>query len=179
MFLFEKLFGKKTEVAPAVTAAAARAAAPMPQASAPGTAIHHDPRLIHTLKDDHRLLLDIYKAIDTARAEGNLLTVQTRLGQFRMVLQDHLLKENIRLYVYLEHVLKGDAVSHELMHEFRHEMDGIGRVVVGFLTKYREIGIHPELAAEFGKDFAAIGEALVGRIRREEDTLYPMYAPVA
>jgi hypothetical protein len=65
------------------------------------------------------------------------------------------------------------------MHEFRHEMDGIGRVVVGFLTKYREIGIHPELAGEFSKDFTAIGEALVGRIRREEDTLYPMYAPVA
>lgn len=176
MFLFDLLFGKKT--APA-TAPADVAAAPAPQASAPGTAIHHDPRLITALKEDHRLLLDIYKAIDAARAEGNLLTVQTRLGQFRMVLQDHLLKENIRLYVYLEHVLKSDAVSHQLMHDFRHEMDDIGKVVVGFLTRYREIGIHPELAGDFSRDFAAIGEALVGRIRREEETLYPMYAPLA
>jgi hypothetical protein len=180
MFLFDKLFGKKAETAPGQAAAAtAGAAAAKPQASAPGTAIHHDPRLIASLKEDHRLLLDIYKAVDAARVEGDLVSVQTRLGQFRMVLQDHLLKENVRLYVYLEHVLQGDPVSHQLMHEFRHEMDGIGRVVVGFLGKYKEIGIHPELAADFGKDFAAIGEALVARIRREEDTLYPMYAPLA
>ncbi|RLJ67853.1 hemerythrin domain-containing protein [Sulfurisoma sediminicola] len=180
MFLFDKLFGKKeaapTTGLPATTPGAASA---RPQASAPGTGIRHDPRLIEALKEDHRLLLDIYTAIDAARRTEDLLSVQTRLGQFRMVLQDHLLKENVRLYVYLEHVLRGDSVSHELMHEFRHEMDGIGRVVVGFLSKYREIGIHPELAAEFATDFAAIGQALVARIRREEDTLYPMYAPLA
>jgi len=183
MFLFEMLFGKKNAPATVATSSpftpAAGAARPQPKPSAPGTGIHHDARLIEALKEDHRLLLDIYRAIDAARREENLLTVQTRLGQFRMVLQDHLLKENVRLYVYLEHVLQGDPTSHQLMHEFRHEMDDIGRVVVGFLTKYREIGLHPELATEFGKDFAAIGEALVARIRREEDTLYPMYAPPA
>ena len=179
MFLFDLLFGKKSPPPSASASSGTGAAAAVPQASAPGTSIHHDPRLIESFKEDHRLLLDIYKAIDAARAEGNLLTVQTRLEQFRMVLQDHLLKENVRLYVYLEHVLQGDPVSRQLMHEFRHEMDGIGRVVVGFLGKYREIGIHPELADEFAKDFAAIGAALVARIRREEDTLYPMYAPLA
>lgn len=177
MFLFDLLFGKKTT--PASPAAPVAAAPAAPAASAPGTTIHYDPRLIETLKEDHSLLIDIYKAIDAARSEGNLMTVQTRLDQFRMMLQDHLLKENVRLYVYLEHVLAGDATSHQLMHEFRHEMDDIGRVVVGFLTKYRQIGIHPELAAAFGTDFAAIGQALTARIRREEDTLYPMYAPPA
>jgi hypothetical protein len=179
MFLFDLLFGKKSPPPPMAAQSSGAVAAAVPQASAPGTGIHHDSRLIEALKEDHRLLLDIYKAIDAARAEGSLLTVQTRLGQFRMVLQDHLLKENVRLYVYLEHVLRGDPVSHQLMHEFRHEMDDIGRVVVGFLGKYREIGVHPELAAEFATDFAAIGQALVARIRREEDTLYPMYAPPA
>lgn len=178
MFLFDMLFGRKKDQTPAAPAAAT-AGSKAQQASAPGTTIHYDPRLVEALKDDHSLLLDIYKAIDAARSEGNLMTVQTRLEQFRMMLQDHLLKENVRLYVYLEHILAGDATSHQLMHEFRHEMDGIGRIVVGFLTKYRQIGIHPELAADFNKDFAAIGEALVARIRREEDTLYPMYAPPA
>jgi hypothetical protein len=177
MFLFDLLFGKKA--VPASTAAPAAAAPAAHAASAPGTTIHYDPRLIEALKEDHSLLLDIYKAIDAARREGNLMTVQTRLDQFRMMLQDHLLKENVRLYVYLEHVLASDPTSHQLMHEFRHEMDGIGRVVVGFLGKYRQIGIHPELAAAFDTDFAAIGQALTARIRREEDTLYPMYAPLA
>ncbi|MBU0752527.1 MAG: hemerythrin domain-containing protein [Gammaproteobacteria bacterium] len=178
MFLFDLLFGNKKH-APVPVAPSPTAAAPASVANAPGTTIHHDSRLVETLKEDHRLLIDIYNAIDAARRSDSLLTVQTRLEQFRMVLQDHLLKENVRLYVYLEHVLNGDPVSHQLMHDFRHEMDGIGRVVVGFLGKYRQIGIHPELAAEFATDFAAIGEALVGRIRREEDTLYPMYAPPA
>jgi iron-sulfur cluster repair protein YtfE (RIC family) len=178
MFFFDMLFGKKAAPTPGFPASSPGVAAAKPQTAAPGTGIRHDPRLIEALKEDHRMLLDIYTAIDAARRAGDLLGVQTRLGQFRMVLQDHLLKENIRLYVYLEHVLQGDAVSHELMHEFRHEMDGIGRVVVSFLGKYRDIGVHPELAGEFAKDLAAIGEALVARIRREEDTLYPMYAPL-
>jgi len=175
MFLFDMLFGKKggTDQAAAARPPAAQAA-PVAQA-APGTGIRHDPRLITSLLEDHRLLLEVYGAIDNARRFNDLLGVQTKLDQFRMMLQDHLLKENVRLYVYLEHALRGDPASHQLMHEFRHEMDDIGRVVVGFLGKYRQIGAHPELAAEFSRDFAAIGEALVARIRREESTLYPMY----
>jgi hypothetical protein len=176
MFLLDVLFGKKKDV-PAPAAAPAPVAAPVAASTAPGTTIHHDPRLIEGFKVDHRLLLEIFGDIDAARRGGDLPTVQARLDQFRMVLQDHLLKENVRLYVYLEHVLKSDPVSHELMHDFRHEMDAIGRAVVGFLGKYRQIGAHPELAAEFATDLGGIGAALVARIRREEDILYPMYAP--
>lgn len=176
MFLFDLLFGTKKEdpqsasAKPASTVAAA-------STNAPGTRIHHDPALIESLKEDHRLLLDAFQAIDRARQAGDLMTVQTRLDQFRMMIQDHLLKENVRLYIYLEHLLAGDTASHQLMHEFRHEMDGIGRAVVGFLGQYREIGLHPELAAQFAADLGAIGQALVARIEREEKTLYPMYEP--
>ena len=173
MFLFDLLFGKRRSAAPAQTAAARPAAAP----TAPGTAIRHDPGLIAALKEDHKLLLEIFGSIQAAAAAGDLHAVQKRLGQFRIVLQDHLLKENVRLYVYLEHLLRGDATSHELIHGFRHEMDAIGRAVVGFLDRYKSIAAEPRLAAKFVDDLAGIGEALAGRIRREEATLYPMYAP--
>lgn len=63
-----------------------------------------------------------------------------------------------------------------MMHGFRHEMDGIGRAVVGFLDKYQKIGSQPELAEQFATDLRGIGEALVARIKREEDLLYPMYS---
>ncbi|MDD5296364.1 MAG: hemerythrin domain-containing protein [Rhodocyclaceae bacterium] len=175
MFLFDLIFGRKkdsTTSAPVPTATSAPA-----DASAPGTRIHYDPSFIAALQEDHHILLEIFSGIEDARETGELLTVQTRLNQFRMVLMDHLLKENVRLYIYLEHMLANDPVSHELIHQFRHEMDTIGKVVVAFLGKYREIGIHPELAADFSRDLAAIGQALVARIRREEETLYPMYAP--
>lgn len=184
MFLFDLLFGKKQASgfaappppAPSRMAAAAPAA---PLASAPGTSIHHDADLVAGLKSDHQRLLTTFQSIAAASMSGNLPVVQNLLGQFQTMLMDHLLKENVRLYVYLEHLLKDDPVSHEMMHGFRHEMDAIGRVVVGFLGKYKDIGSHPELAASFATDLKGIGEALVARIKREEDILYPMYAAPA
>jgi len=186
MFLFDRLFGSKKKAAPAAEipspAPAATAAETTRKAagpSAPGTQIRYDPDLIGNLKEDHQSMLEIFTAIGAALDTGELQTVQTRLNQFRAALMDHLLKENVRLYVYLEHFLETDAVSHELMRGFRHEMDGIGRVVVEFLGKYKDIGLHAELAEPFRTDLVAIGEALVSRIRREEEILYPMYLPVA
>lgn len=184
MPLFDALFGSKKDASPpnadvAFTTIPNSEGTVTKQADAPGTTIRHDPRLLEALREDHRLLLDIYKAIDKARRDGELLTVQTRLDQFRMALQDHLLKENVRLYVYIERRLQGDPDSRKLIREFRQEMEQIGRALMEFLGKYRQIGIHPELASEFDVDYLAIGKALTTRIRREEDLLYPMYDSAA
>jgi len=180
MFLFDLLFGsKKAAATPAREPAIASTPPPAPGArsvNAPGTYIHHDANLIVSLKDDHQKLLKTFQAIGAASFAGELGKVQSLLGQFQTLIQDHLLKENVRLYVYLEHLLANDLVSHQMMHGFRHEMDGIGRVVVGFLEKYKSIGEHPELADSFATDLRGIGEALVARIKREEDILYPMYS---
>jgi regulator of sigma D len=174
MFLFDLLFGRKKESTEAVPAPAP-ASAPAHVSDAPGTAIHHDPHLIEHLMSDHQVLLDIFGAITEASKAGDLVEAQKQLEHFRSTIMDHLLKENVRLYIYLEHLLANDEVAHELMHGFRREMDAIGKVVVGFLGKYKAIGARPDLAAQFAHDLAAIGEALVARIRREEETLYPMY----
>lgn len=181
MFLFDLLFRrKKPAAAPAPAAAAAAAtatAAPSAAPIAPGTQIHHDVGLIAGFKEDHRNLLAKYQQIDAAAKAGDFAAVQALLGEFQSLLTDHLLKENVRLYVYLEHLLLADPVSHQMMHGFRHEMDVIGRTVVGFLGKYKTIAADPALAATFPADLAAIGQALGARIKREEDVLYPMYVP--
>lgn len=179
MFLFDFLFGRSKSQPPAKAEAAAPAAVAPTSATAPGTMIRHDPALVGGLKQDHQLLLEIYGSIRKAAAAGDLPAVQTRLEHFRIVLQDHLLKENVRLYVYLEHMLQGDPTSHEMMHGFRHEMDAIGRTVVGFLNRYKFIAGEPSLAAAFAVELDSIGQALAARIRREEQTLYPMYQPPA
>lgn len=179
MFLFDLLFGSKKNN-PAAVRPPVMAGVEMSTdtgASAPGTHIHYDSELIRSLKGDHGALLSNFTAIVAAEKAGDLLTVQNLLAQFQTMIQDHLLKENVRLYVYLEHLLENDPTSHKMMHDFRHEMDGIGRAVVGFLTKYRQIGYRPELAATFATDLGGIGEALVARIKREEGILYPMYSP--
>lgn len=181
MFLFDLLFGNKKTAAPAAREPViVNVPAPAPgtkAANAPGTQINHDANLIASLKDDHQKLLRTFQAIGAASFAGEMLKVQGLLGQFQTMIMDHLLKENVRLYVYLEHLLANDPVSHQMMHGFRHEMDGIGRVVVSFLEKYKAIGEHPELGEAFATDLRGIGEALVARIKREEDILYPMYSP--
>jgi hemerythrin-like domain-containing protein len=179
MFLFDLLFGKKDAATSAREPAIVNTPPPTPTAragNAPGTYINHDADLILSLKEDHQKLLKTFQSISAASFAGELGKVQSLLGQFQTLIQDHLLKENVRLYVYLEHQLKNDPVSHQMMHGFRHEMDGIGRVVVGFLEKYKAIGQHPDLADSFSTDLRTIGEALVARIKREEDILYPMYS---
>lgn len=99
------------------------------------------------------------------------------LEVFRAGIQSHLLIENVRLYIYLEHQLADDETSHRLIHDFRHEMDGIGKAVVGFLAKYKDLNVDSNLVASFGRDLEAVGKVLVDRIQREESTLYPLYAP--
>lgn len=173
MFLFDLLFGKK-DAAPAVATAPSM---PAEQAvTAPGTNIHYHADLVDKLTGDHRLLLKLFGETQAAADGGDVVAAAARLEEFRVALQGHLLTENIRLYVYLEHLLADDAQSHQLIHEFRHEMDGIGKAVVGFLGKYRDLALHPELAGEFAEELAGVGKVLVERIRREEETLYPLYA---
>ena len=168
--LFNLLFGSP-EPAPAV-------APPVvyEHLVAPGTRIRFHPQLIAKLTADHRALLSLFGETSHAAARGYVAIAAERLEAFRVALQGHLLTENIRLYVYLQHMCADDPSSYTLIHEFRHEMDGIGKAVMNFLAKYKELARSPELLNAFGEDLAAIGKVLVSRIEREEATLYPLYA---
>lgn len=146
-------------------------------ASAPGTHISYSADLVPHLHADHLMLAEIFTTIDNAFQAGDLAATVRHMNHFRMAVQAHLLSENVRLYIYLEHALAHDAVSHALIHEFRHEMDSIGKAVLTFLGKYRELDTQPNLAVSFGSDLKAVGKVLVERIEREESTLYPLYLP--
>lgn len=172
MFL-DFLFGKKSPApAPAPSADVAPAAA-----VAPGTHIAYHPQLVGELIQEHRNLLACFNAVAQAFDSGDLAATCRELEHFRGALLAHLLKENVRFYIYLEHALAGDATSHALVHQFRHEMDGIGKVVIAFLAKYAELANTPALAESFPGELGGIGEVLIQRIRNEEDTLYPLYLP--
>lgn len=172
MFL-DFLFGKKNPApAPADNPSPAPAAA-----VAPGTHIAYHPQLVAELVQEHRQLLADFNAVAQAFERGDLTATCRELEHFRGSLLAHLLKENVRFYIYLEHALAGDAASHALVHQFRHEMDGIGKTVLAFLGKYAELAANPALAASFTGELGGIGEVLIQRIRNEEDTLYPLYLP--
>jgi regulator of sigma D len=144
-------------------------------AAAPGTAIVYDPGLVPRLTNDHRQLVEVYKQVHAALARNDLAGVRHRLLQFRGALQEHLLAENVKLYVYLARHLAGDEASSQIINDMRREMMGIGRVVMDFLRKYTETPIEPAQAVQFKGELDGIGAALVQRIEREESALYPLY----
>ncbi|HXE40374.1 MAG TPA: hemerythrin domain-containing protein [Azonexus sp.] len=173
MFL-DFLFGKKD---PASAPAPVASAPDVPAAVAPGTHIAYHPQLVGELVQEHGNLLACFNAIAQAFDGGDLAATCRELERFRGNLLAHLLKENVRFYIYLEHALAGDTTSHALVHQFRHEMDDIGKAVLAFLGKYAELAKNPALAESFRGELGGIGEVLIQRIRNEEDNLYPLYLP--
>ena len=174
MWFIDFLFGKKKNPAPPQPDQATSAHG----AQAPGTQIAYSPELIGQLKGDRQRLLELFRNISDSFASGDLAAAARLLGEFRSGILSHLLTENVRFYIYLEHTLKhGNPEKFDLAHHFRHEMDSIGKAVLAFLNKYQGLDKQPELAASFGQDLENLGTILAERIRREEETLYPLYLP--
>ncbi|MCL2830232.1 MAG: hemerythrin domain-containing protein [Betaproteobacteria bacterium] len=175
MWLIDFLFGRKRKQAESQESQESGT----DSGQAPGTRIAYSPDLIPQLKGDHQRLLEIFAMISEAFTNNDLAATSRLLEEFRGGILGHLLTENVRFYIYLEHALRQeDQESFNLIHHFRHEMDTIGKSVLAFFSKYQNIDKQPGLALSFGKDLENVGAILVERIRREEETLYPLYMPV-
>lgn len=152
-----------------------------PEATAEETAttgIRYDPSLISELKSDHGRLVSLFQDIAaiTNKRDARLLTRQ--LDEFGDKLREHLLKENVRFYVYLKSSLPPDGSNLATSQTFAREMQQIGRVVTNFLHKYTSIGQWEDGHwPAFESELAAIGRVLTQRIESEEGTLYPLYLP--
>ncbi len=181
MFGFLKKKDGATDVASdRASAPAQRVEAPAPKGKfAKGTEIRYDHQLLDRLHGDHKSLLQIYTDIAQAAEKRNYKVVMDRLARFRIGLTDHLLTENVKLYVYLDNEMADNEMNSELIRSFRREMDDIGKTVMGFLRGYQGSGVDDTNVAKFSADFAKLGEVLGDRIQREESTLYLLYGQLA
>lgn len=178
--IFNRLF--KRNITDADTTTLVQKPAPVAPAPMPATAripnyngISFYADLIPKLQNDHRVVLSIYGELMKRANDGDWVGVNNSLQMFRAGLQDHLLDEAIRLYVYLNRNIE-DTESKYLARQFRVEMDKIGRVVLASLDRYKNIDLSPALQETFIEEWRGIGGVLGDRIRREEQTLYPLYA---
>ncbi len=146
--------------------------------TAPGTSIHYQNELIPHLKSEHNTLLTVYDEIGKAVKKNDFELASSKLADFKRNLLTHLLAENIRLYVYLEHCFVNDSINSILVHDFRKEMALVGKIVMGFLKKYQSKGIDDKNVDSFMNEFVEIGRVLQERIQKEEVSLYPLYMPV-
>ncbi|MFA5628214.1 MAG: hemerythrin domain-containing protein [Thiohalomonadaceae bacterium] len=144
---------------------------------APGTEIRYHPELINELMADHKSMLTLQEQIKTTFARQDYASVTVKLTDFQGYLHDHLLKENVRLYAYLEACFLNDHAKHELIRRFRREMDGIAKTALNFLKKYSTMAGNPALNATFTKDFDDVWQLFETRLQREELILYPLYMP--
>lgn len=145
---------------------------------APGTNIRFDPKLVSELKADHGQLISLFQEIVRATDQHDSELLIKHLGKFGNTLRGHILKENVRFYVYLKSSLQSDESSLAIMHEFSLEMQQIGRAVTDFLHKYTSVAQWDEAQwAVFDRDLNAVGKVLTKRIETEENMLYPLYLP--
>ncbi len=141
----------------------------------PGTELNFYPDLIDNLKDDHQNLLAIYTAMGEALENENFSQLTELFNQFKVQLHRHILKENLKLYIYLTHAITNDQKSLDTIRELKSEMQKIGRAVNKFLEHYSQLPWTEEQKNSFPEEFNTTGSILLDRIEREEKILYPLY----
>lgn len=135
------------------------------------------PELVKELVGDHHRLFQLYGGIKESFDRRDLAIVAGKLKEFGVLLRNHLLTENMRLYIYLQQKMAKDEVNSALVRSFRKEMDGIAKTALEFLDKYDGIEKKSEAdLAAFAEEFDRIGSVVRARMSREEETLYPLYA---
>lgn len=168
--MFDFLFGHKHSEADE--------AAAKKTAIAPGNGINYDANLVAELKADHGLLVALFSGIVSTTAQRDDKMLAEQLNAFGQKLRGHLLKENVRFYVYLKNSLQSDENSLAIMQDFAREMQQIGRAVTDFLNKYTRVAQWDDAQwAVFERDLNGVGRVLTQRIESEEGTLYTLYLP--
>lgn len=144
------------------------------------TEIAYHENLLSKFNSDHQKLLRLFNETAKAAESSNESLTKTRLRQFSSVLQGHVLEENVKLYVYLDHALKNDKRNHEVIIKYKSEMQSISKLVNKFVLKYVQLTEWEKHKWEsFESELKSLGDALVARIESEESILYPLYLPPA
>lgn len=145
------------------------------KATAPDTAITYDAHLIGRLKEEHRNLLTRYVQIEKSARERQFGEARSELIRFKALFQQHILLENVKLYIYLAHCLERDGERLRQVSDMQRDMRHIGKTVNQFIGRYDAWPWTHEMETQFPGELERIGNALTARIKIEEEELYPLY----
>ncbi len=149
-----------------------------PQAAPEG--IPYYPNLIEELVHDHQMMAALKKSIRRAFLRQDLKKTEKRLEEFASVFRSYILKENVRMYAYLQQQFTDEKINIELVKYFRKEMNGVARTVLSFLEKYESLQqLSEEQLNKFLIDLENISKVIHERMQREEEKLYPLYLQIA
>ena len=131
--------------------------------------------LVDEMVDDHRALLAAYGDLVEATRAKDGSRFKILLLKFKSLLVAHLLKEAVKLYIYLRQKLRNDESAYSLVTSYKSEMDGISRIAMLFVDEYTAKPIHSIDFNQLTTQLREIGLVLGDRIQREESELYPLY----
>ncbi|MCW8881714.1 MAG: hemerythrin domain-containing protein [Sedimenticola sp.] len=145
--------------------------------TAPNTSIAYDAELIGSLIDDHQSLLMHYMHVEKKAKEQRFREVGTELARFKNLFHQHIMLENVKLYVYLNRTISNESENCETVKAMRRDMRHIGKAVNQFIERYNVWPWSDVMEKDFLPELQQIGIALVERIKTEEEHLYPLYNP--
>lgn len=151
----------------------------LPARRAPGTRIGYDPLLLQRLRADQQRMLELFTQTQALLNTRDYGGVFRKLGELRIVLQDHLMTANVKFYVYMSRQLAHDSAKSAIINDCRREMLVNSRQLMDFLRTYTAVRLDDALAETFQIDLLVIGSVLVQRIEREQTTLFPLYSATA
>jgi len=124
--------------------------------------------LINDLKRDHEKLLSILQ--DAQNLGLGSEAGRKKLLEGKLLLTDHLRKEDTKLYP----ALSGNTAAAATANDFSKEMQGLTTDILNFMNRLNTAEINIEYAKELGRIISTVRM----RIRREEIQLYPLFEKV-
>lgn len=144
-----------------------------PKVYVKGAKIAYYPNLVDEFKEEHAQLFSLYAEIVTNYEGNQMARVSSNLKEFKRVLVDHLMKENILLYIFLKYLYVENIEYKNFAYKMQKEMTTIGDSVFDFIQRATSESF--EYNSEFKSELDGIGAALVERVELEESSLYSLY----
>lgn len=137
--------------------------------------VNYNPALIQLLHKEHLLLNATLQTIEKFISENAIPEAIKQLAPLKSKILEHVSKEELMLYSYLQQSLKNTPDSYTQMRHLRKKMNNDIIKVLAFLNTY--INSAPETieADTFATNFKTIKTLYGKRMLIEENGLFPLY----
>jgi len=138
--------------------------------------IFYEEKLINNLKREHETLIEVLlRSFKDGHESGNLDILCDALVEFKRLFQNHLAKENVQLFGYLEQSIKWHPNSLKQVRKFRRELNDQSKEIVQFCKKYESPYDLLFSRESYEKEFKHIRKMLIHRIQLVERKMYAFY----
>jgi len=156
---------------------APEASAGSDKGQAEGTEIAYNPRLIIELIGEHKHLMSQLLEVETAFSNGNIAETHKKLEAFNTSLGNHMLKKNIKLYIYMQYSMKHNNNSDVNIAEFKRGMTAASRHANSFIKNHENTLSKGRIKPSFGEELEAIIQEIATHTEHEKSGLFPYYLP--